>query len=100
MREVKHTPTPWKVYQCGGVQIGQEGTGEAICSMWGDKHEGEANAAHIVKCVNMHDELVGALKECAEAFNLHAEQYPHMVKGFTLDAFNAAYETIKKAGAL
>ena len=27
-----------------------------------------ANAAHIVKCVNAHDELVAALYACAEVF--------------------------------
>ena len=66
----EHTPTPWKVYLYGGVQIGQEDTGEAVCSMWGDKQEGEANAAHIVKCVNMHDELVEALEDAIQLLQM------------------------------
>lgn len=92
----KHTPTPWKVYQFGGVQIGQEDTGEAICSMWGDKSEGDANAAHIVKCVNMHDGLVEALRrlkqEC-EADGLDRKA------GYDC-WISIANETLKKAGAL
>lgn len=100
-----HTPTPWKVYQFGGVQVGQEDTGEAICSMWGDKHEGEANAAHIVKCVNMHDELVEVLKEAGDVI----ESY-YRSTGIDLgDASNMPFygdtirkvdEALKKAGAL
>jgi len=84
----EHTPTPWKVYLYGGVQIGQEDTGEAVCSMWGDKQEGEANAAHIVKCVNMHDELVEALRKCGMLLE-HG--------GFDLEFIDSA---LKKAGAL
>lgn len=61
MGEHRHTATPWRVFLYGGVQIGHV-DGAAICSMWGDKAEGEANAAFIVKAVNCHDELVNALK--------------------------------------
>lgn len=84
----EHTPTPWKVYQYGGVQIGQEDTGEAVCSMWGDKKEGEANAAHIVKCVNMHDELVAVMSDIHD-FLKRSGYDTTMVKA-----------TLKKAGEL
>jgi len=87
----EHTPTPWKVYLYGGVQIGQEDTGDAVCSMWGDKQEGEANAAHIVKCVNMHDELVEAL------YNL--VKWIEDEQGST-DRVNDAVKTLEKAGAI
>lgn len=55
----KVTPRPWRV----------ETQGEAVFVI--DKHEDvlfaidhtKANAAHIVKCVNMHEELVRALRD-------------------------------------
>lgn len=87
----EHTPTPWKVYLYGGVQIGQEDTGEAVCSMWGDKQEGEANASHIVKCVNMHDELVEAL--------VRMKQWCEDEVGAELPC-TSIDEALKKAGAL
>jgi hypothetical protein len=61
-----HTPTPWEaedaVIFCPGKRL-------TIAVMYGNEllkslnwKEQKANAAHIVKCVNLHDELVGALK--------------------------------------
>ena len=73
-----HTPAPWRV----GIKFAQRvgafnvncfpisGGGSAIASVFaGDADRlvslsnGEANAAHIVKCVNAHDELVRALRQ-------------------------------------
>jgi len=62
MSKAKNIPTPWKVYDFGGVQIGHADTGEAVCSMWGNADEGKANAAFIVRAANSHDKLVEALK--------------------------------------
>lgn len=61
MSKAKNIPTPWKVYDFGGVQIGHADTGEAVCSMWGNADEGKANAAFIVRAVNSHDKLVEVL---------------------------------------
>lgn len=59
----KHTPTPWVsspdsrgssfVWKRGDEQPGSNRI--AIAHI---QYNGEANAAHIVKCVNAHDELV------------------------------------------
>lgn len=69
--KTKHTPTPWKF------------DGESINDLQGNTvafprsggfmpgHRDEnlrANAAHIVKCVNLHDELVDALALCQKDF--------------------------------
>ena len=35
-------------------------------------------------------EAVEILTDCFDAFDLHAKQYPAMVKGYTLDARNSA----------
>lgn len=128
MSEIKHTPTPWKVVKNmswedvhGNTPTKDEknlmgfvgGDGSRIC-WFGDSSnyyptEGdepnEANAAHIVKCVNMHDELVEALKEAGDVI----ESY-HKSTGIDLgdasnmpfykDTMNTIDETLQKAGAL
>lgn len=38
-----------------------------------------------------------ALKLALEALELHGEQYPHMVKGYVLDAMRGLKEAIKGA---
>lgn len=111
MTDTKHTPTPWVATSNESYWvIVPEARGENdpyeigdVCSSYpSSKDQGlqQANAAHIVKCVNLHDELVEALRECNEALKLHADQYPHMVKGYTHDAFINSNEALKKAGAL
>lgn len=60
---VKHSPTPWVfedeyVRDCGGdivADVYVQPTADAGESM-------EANAEHIVRCVNLHDELVEAME--------------------------------------
>jgi hypothetical protein len=63
----KHTPTPWKVKRWTG--LGQKGIGIvaerdlAIADITMQLDDKEmANAAFIVRAVNMHQELVTALK--------------------------------------
>lgn len=70
-----HTPTPWKVtdgtmtsfpdsvYVSG---IGRDGFQSIIAMLnddTGTDHDKRANAAHIVKCVNAHEELLTQLKQ-------------------------------------
>jgi hypothetical protein len=93
----EHTPTPWCTEQNeystiivkDGVSIGSMFDRE-VC---GNKElPNEANAAHIVKCVNMHDELVEALKKIygnGDATGCN----PQLMA-------NISYETLKKAGEL
>jgi len=67
-----HTPAPWKVFYAkynGELILGVgEDNGQGIIasngSFWGDDQEAKANAEHVVKCVNVHDELLEVLEEC------------------------------------
>lgn len=62
---MKHTPTPWKTH-----------SDTLICTINGEIAEAsvkdfsseaaEANAAHIVKCVNLHEELVRELRDVSD----------------------------------
>lgn len=58
--EFQHTLTPWKVLNHSIVSE-HDGIIEAITGLNG--YALEANAAFIVKAVNLHDELVNVLKE-------------------------------------
>lgn len=114
MTDTKHTPTPWRVEgdttliwgHCDTHDLSDYGMGYPIAecrvspmstSTWCRApyaDEGEANAAHIVKCVNMHDELVAALENladfCEGSFAKPKEQ----------DDLIEALRVLKKAGAL
>jgi hypothetical protein len=76
---MKHTPTPWKVcrHSDNGELVVRSKSDQGIvancqCDSYsldnqaGLEQECKANAEHIVKCVNMHDELVDALKAMVE----------------------------------
>lgn len=63
----KITPTPWKVIGLRHIHVADESIVApiAICEdVTARMKSGEcyANAAHIVKCVNLHDELVDAVE--------------------------------------
>lgn len=109
MTDTKHTPTPWRVEggttliwgDCDTNDLSDYGMGYPIAecrvspistSIWCKApyaDEGDANASHIVKCVNMHDELVEALKEASVYLPEH--HGPVIIK---------VREALKKAGAL
>jgi hypothetical protein len=67
----QHTPTPWDIVQFDDedkpIIIGPNGD-ERIAVMQGNEPS-EANAQHIVHCVNLHDELVQALETGLEFWN-------------------------------
>jgi hypothetical protein len=88
MSAAKHTPTPWStgiygrisgdhqhlgmhgavctfVATCKDPDIGQDRQNWENRETWAPK--AEANAAHIVRCVNSHDALVAALEEAHDA---------------------------------
>jgi hypothetical protein len=77
---MKQTPTPWIAVRTtvrGGFQ-NPEDSGDLICTTdpfrlpeYGKQNV--ANAAHIVKCVNAHDELVAALKLAEQALRDHVQ---------------------------
>lgn len=69
----KHTPTPWKEGTRGPNNcpvIGNE-QGLMVCMVntgVNFQNEADANAAHIVLCVNSHDALVKALEAYQKAY--------------------------------
>lgn len=80
--EIKHSPTPWKYCpghtnestskNAGAIESADGFYVAEICHDAipdGQQDPAEANAAHIVKCVNLHDELVEALKSAIALCN-------------------------------
>lgn len=65
----KHTPTPWEVN--GDTYVTVNSLIIAHCKQHGNTtlEDAEANAAHIVKAVNCHDDLVEALDMVAKAID-------------------------------
>jgi hypothetical protein len=75
-QETKHTPTPWHAISQGTAHFISQASDEefrfAIAKVFEQTyhpdgpsaawHEAKANAKHIVRCVNAHDELVAALQ--------------------------------------
>lgn len=96
--EVKHTPTPWiqdgfEIYSndCEYHPVANS-TPNHTCR---DDDEGIANAAHIFKCVNLHDELVGLIVKAREDFKAE------YINRYGSTPYDTPYcETLKKAGAL
>lgn len=89
MTDTKHTPTPL---------IADDGyIFDADHNIVGKTYD-RRYAAHIVKCVNMHEELVEALK----ALHLQALQSSVNDKSndYGCEALDLAYAALKKAGAL
>lgn len=62
--EAQHTPTPWKVNGIDHIFTTNE---KLIATTFIDagmtREDRKANAEHIVRCVNSHDALVGALRD-------------------------------------
>lgn len=99
---MSHTPTPWEVMQpsqdtddvieirstINGWTVARMGDGDLI-----DEQDHD-NAAHIVHCVNVHDQLVAALRQISEG-NVMGEMgdkpYTHadVVHAYTRIATNA-----------
>lgn len=103
--ETKHTPTPWRVsenaYGCFHIMHG-EGRASSVVAGGNDHNTlSGSDAAHIVKCVNMHDELVGALKDISRITkgDIGLDSKASAVARLN-HVIGLAYYTIKKAGAL
>lgn len=100
--ETKHTPTPWAsddyvIYSLNGEHIAH--TDNTMRS----PDEDDANAAHIVKCVNMHDELVEVLNlACQDLADWieATEDDDNYQLGDTRMIIGRIKETLKKACAL
>lgn len=108
-----HTPAPWKVDEStvnqnpNFISISTDYP-EALCNgqrsiavMTGRKSRepeihtaNRANAAHIVLCVNAHDELVSALQQIIEKYEGDPDDLETMDLGVKI-----AESALKKAGA-
>lgn len=67
-----HTKTPWRVDPKRQLRV-MAGEDDTICSTGCQdslRAQWEANAEHIVRCVNSHDALVKALEKLDAAFDL------------------------------
>jgi hypothetical protein len=75
----KHSPTPWKTPLINDAEI-VDANGYDVASMSGiyntDYEKMEANAAHIVHCVNTYPELVKALEPFAEIADIILRDNP------------------------
>jgi hypothetical protein len=60
--KTKHTPTPWHISTIEENEVTSKNGVVCTCHGIDDKEE-VANAYHIVKCVNMHNSLIAALKD-------------------------------------
>ncbi len=64
MTTAKHTSTPWHYDELGTDYYHIEDINHNAIA----KTDREANAFHIVKCVNSHETLINALKKCQNYF--------------------------------
>lgn len=103
----KHTPTPWSLNKVENYIESKEGGLIAIVRTGGlDPLENydmkiKANATHIVKCVNLHDELVKELElrvsELGERMN-HLNLYQRLSElDKTRIKFDYAKDLLKRA---
>lgn len=111
--ETKHTPTPWDKEVIEDIWIkgvgkvfaeGKIGIDAVIAIVSGTT---KADAAHIVKCVNMHDELVKAIRGLLDVYSRPdvtwcCNGHHCGCRGYSSRdiAEYFADETLKKAGAL
>ncbi len=81
----KHTPTPWEAtHHICGIQIRGNDEGCIVAEMIEhiyderkEPEEMEANAKHIVKCVNSHNDLVGLLDEILDVNSCGEFEFRH-----------------------
>jgi hypothetical protein len=94
----KHTATPWVQHSpndphwCGDVRT-PSGDAVAWCGNT-DRAIAGATAAHIVKCVNLHDELVAALADIAKSDAIDSP--PNVVLAAIRDRARAALAKAKE----
>lgn len=110
--ETKHTPAPWfsgevsRTYDDGIEYINiSAGDGCHVCKVSSREFEeggsqNKANADHIVKCVNLHDELVEALLPIANIEIILDKPDDEDICFVSYGTIKKIKETLKKAGAL
>jgi hypothetical protein len=65
---MNHTPNPWLADVDGGLMVENDDPDQPPCEL--GKLHFPADAAHIVRCVNAHDELVAALEAIDFAYQI------------------------------
>ena len=75
--DTKHTPTPtpWqrdnrsirRIWLAGRTQRSRT---QSIATFYGE--DAEANAKHVIRCVNRYEEMLAALQACLPDLQLHA----------------------------
>lgn len=76
-------PRPWQAFECGGIGYADA---DWLCDEEGFLHaepfsarigvcQDKETAEYIVKCVNLHDDLVYALKQCANNWDINTKTY-------------------------
>jgi hypothetical protein len=80
MSEYEHSPTPWKLSARTHIESADEW---CVTDLHGE-NLAPVNAEHIVRCVNVHDDLVDALEEnlhwicmCAKSCTRGGDDDPH-----------------------
>ena len=69
---MKHTPTPWTLEGRNILGAAHDGSMRCIAPVSGQSPaNADANAAHIVRCVNAHDALVESLSGLIEWMEQH-----------------------------
>lgn len=92
----EHTPTPWTY---DGYYIVSPVNGD-VAQTLRNRPNGHVDAAHIVKCVNAHDELVAALKAFTKAEESFREATQHQsVDDWLDDAYEQAIAILAKVKA-
>ena len=93
-----HTPTPWHILReaDGAIAIGNRSLPHVAVVRYShnpalSKETGEANASHIVKCVNLHDELVEVFELLIDNISPEAwEALPQYVQEQVMRVYNNA----------
>jgi uncharacterized Zn ribbon protein len=81
-----HTPTPWIDNFVDGVHHLDTDDGTMIGRLESLNPSAEANAKHIVKCVNMHDELVGIISKLLGTTELNLDEMESETRSIVVKA--------------
>lgn len=108
MSDVKHTPTPWRVFRTENglhyMGVGDaEGGGilDAGFGLWRSGPEAEANAEFACRAVNAHEMLVSALQMSLPALEWCQKQWAHSPQqGDGINVLDVVRAALAKAAPL
>lgn len=87
--ESKHTETPWNVHATYRDEVWAEDT--HICEV----HE-KGDAAHIVRCVNAHDDMLAALEKVTDKKYADWDEWPSWLIEEIMEIARAALAKAKR----